>query len=151
MSDPFAYVRYLVSGVASLRTLIGHFPHSHNSVVEPYPSLQSIISRVDEDSIKHLWFDDTFADIHDEDFLWVTSMQSTRMMLQCIAKWEGCHDQVLAQLITLGISDQGLPLFSMWRDTGMRLAGAIGNCLWYHLERLCGKVCKSAHHLLTFR
>ena len=61
-------------------------------------------------------------------------MQSVHMMSQRITKWEGRHDQVLAQLITLGISDQGLPLFSMCRDAGMRLAGTIGNRLWYHLE-----------------
>ena len=144
MSDPFAYVRYTVGDVASSRTLVGHFPNSRISMVEPYPSPQSVISRVNEDSVEHLWFDDAFADIHDEDFLWATSMQSTRMMAQHIAKWEGRHDRVLVRLITLGISDQGMPPFSMQHDAAMRLAGAISNRLWYHLERLRGKVRKSA-------
>ena len=144
MSDPFAYVGYTVSGIASSRTLVSHFPHLRTSMVEPYPSPQSLISRVNEDSVEHLWFDDTFGDVHDEDFLWATSMQSARMMSQRIAKWEGHHDCVLARLITLGISDQGMPPFSMRRDAAMRLAGAIGNRLWYHLERLRGKVRKSA-------
>src|SRR5882724_7860060 len=107
----------------------------------PYPSLDSIIARMDEDN-DH-WYHDMGADLHPRDFLFQARIQTARRLSQRAMRFPS-RDRVLEQLLKEGTFDREAPeLRSHSEEYAMAHASAMVNGLLMRIETLESQVSNS--------
>jgi len=93
---------YRIGDVSISRSAQGKFPHARDNVIDPYPRNTKIIDRLDGPGNGYL---DLYQnDLHNEDFLWGTAIQTAR--LQNDRRFSHPkRDRTLDRLITMGIKN----------------------------------------------
>jgi len=91
---------YRIHEVSVSCTNQGRYPHSHANVIDPYPRNTTIIDWLDGEGMGYL--DNPMNDLYNEDFLWGTAIQTTRLQNKR-QDLQPKRDRVLDRLITLGV------------------------------------------------
>jgi len=143
---------YRIHEVSVSQTDQGKYPHSCANVFDKYPKNTTIIDCLDGEGMGYI--DNPMLDLYNEDFLWGTAIQTTRLQNdQRILHPK--RDRVLDCLITLGVqnTDKRYELGMSTRgrslptNLSMRHASSIGSWLLSQIDVLEKEVAEGIEHI----